>query len=157
MAISGRLYTTGFQNVTVSAVQDAIGIYAGASFKFALHQVNLGQITGTTVANARVRLRMLPATVSAGTGGSAGTVNKTNAGDAAATITSRINDTAQATSGGTIVDLYDDVWNTVNGFVWYPPIPGRPPVMTLSTALVVSLDTALSSLVCSGSVTAEEL
>lgn len=157
MAISGRLYTVVFQNVTVSAVQDTLIVFAGSTRQFALQHCSLGQITGTSVANARVRIRYLPATVTAGSGGSTPTPQKTNPNDAAATVTAHANDTSQATSGGTAVDIYDDAWNTINGFPWYPPIPGRPPVCGLSGAIVLSLDTALSSLVCSGSMTVEEL
>jgi len=157
MAVSGRVYTMGFQNVTLGAVQDALAVYAGASKVFAVLSVNLGQITGTSVANLRVRLRYLPATVTAGSGGTAGVLKPFVAGDAAATITGRINDTTQASSSGTAVDLWDDVWNTVNGFLWVPPVPSRPPVIGLSGAFIVSLDTAPSSLISSGSVTLEEL
>jgi len=157
MAVSGRLYTITFKNVTISAVQDALACFAGSTMKFGLHQINLGQITGTTVANCRVRVLYLPATVTAGSGGSTPTPQKTAAGDAAATVTAHANDTTQATTGGTAVEIYNDVWNTVNGFVWYPPIPGRPPIATISTAVTVSLDTALSSLVCNGTMTVEEI
>lgn len=156
MAVTGRLYTVGFQGVTISAVQDLIAIYPGATKIIGIHQVNLGQITGTSVSNARIRLQYLPATVTTGSGGTAGTVNRVNQGDSAATATARCNDTTQATATG-ILDLVDDVWNTVNGYVWFPPIPGRPLVIPLSGAFRVSLDTTLSSFVSSGSVTFEEL
>lgn len=157
MAVSGRLYTMSFAGVTIAAVQDLLALYAGATRMFGVHAVNLGQITGTTVANARIRHRFLPATVTSGSGGAAGTVNKTAPGDVAATVTGRTNDTTQATTSGTGVDLVDDVWNTVNGYVWYAPIPGRPFIVPLSGAYIISLDTALSSLVCSGSITLEEI
>lgn len=156
MAVSGRLYTITFKNVTISAVQDALACFAGSTMKFGIHQVNLGQITGTTVANARVRIMTLPATVTAGSGGSTPTPQKTGA-DAAATVTAHANDTTQSSTSGTAIEHYNDVWNTISGFVWYPPIPGRPPVVTISAALVVSLDTALSSLVCNGTMTVEEI
>lgn len=157
MAVSGRLYTITFTNVTIAAVQDAICVLAGASRQFGIHQGNVGQITGTTVFNARCRMRYLPTTVTSGSGGSTPTPQKTNPNDAAATITAHANDTTQASTSGTAVDLYGDVINTVNGWVWYPPVPGRPPICGLSGAVVLSIDTAFSSLVCNGSVTVEEL
>lgn len=157
MAMSGRIYTMSFTNVTLSAVQDLLGVYAGAAHIFAVLSVNLGQVTGTTVANQRIRLRYLPTTVTTGSGGSAGTIKPFVATDPAAAISGRINDTTQAVSSGTAIDLWDDVWNTINGFVWVPPIPSRPPVIGLSGALIVSLDTAPSSLVSNGSVTVEEI
>lgn len=156
--ISGRIYAVGFQNVSVSAVQDLIAVYAGASKIFGLLSVNIGQVTGTTVQNLRWRIRYLPSVVTAGSAGSAGTVKPILPGDAAATITARINDTTQATTGGTAVDLWDDVFNTINGALWVPPTPGRPFVCGLSGAIVISLDQApASALTMSGTVTVEEL
>lgn len=159
MALQGRLYTTGFQGVSVTAVQDLINVIAGSSKIFGVHSVNIGQITQTTVGNLRLRLRYLPVTVSNGTGGGAGVVKPYVPGDVAATVTSRINDAStQATSSGTAVDLWDDVFNPINGFLWVPPVPGRPYIIGLSGAFIVSLDTApASAMTVSGSVTLEEL
>lgn len=157
MAMSGRIYTLSFQNVTISAAQDLFLAIAGASRYLGVHQFNIGQITGTTVFNARVRLRYLPATVTAGSGGSTPTPVRTNPNDAAATFTAHANDTTQASSSGTAVDLYDDVLNTVNGMSWFAPVPGRPVICGLSGAFVLSLDTALASFVTNASITIEEL
>lgn len=157
MAISGRIYTMGFQNVTLSAVQDLFNVSAGASKIFAVLSVNIGQITATSVANCRIRLRYLPTVVTAGSGGTAGTLKPFVSGDASVTITGRINDTTQASSSGTIVDIWDDQWNIINGFIWVPPVPSRPPVIGLSGAFIVSLDTAPASIVANGSITVEEL
>lgn len=157
MAVSGRIYTVGFNNVTLSAAQDLICIYAGASKIFAILSINIGQVTATAVANQRIRIRYLPTTVTAGSGGSAGTIKPIVPGDAAATITARINDTTQATTSGTAVDLWDDQWNVINGMLFVPPIPSRPMVCGLSGAITLSLDTAPASLVASGSITVEEL
>lgn len=157
MAASGRIYTVSFQNVTISAAQDMIMVKAGSSNPIALTSVNIGQITGTAVANQRIRIQMLPATVTNGSGGGAGTISKWIASDAATSATARINDTSQATSGGTIIDIWDDQWNIVNGFLWVPPIPTRPPVAAVSAAFRVSLDSAPSSLVTNMTLTFEEL
>lgn len=157
MAASGRLYTVSFQNVTLSAAQDLIMVKAGSSNPIALTSINLGQITGTTVANQRIRIQMLPATVTNGSGGNAGTVSKWIASDAAASATARINDTSQATSGGTIVDIWDDEWNILNGWIWVPPILSRPPVAAVSAAFRIAIDSTPSSIVASGSLVFEEL
>jgi hypothetical protein len=157
MAVSGRLYTMNFNNVSVAAVQDLLALYAGATRMFGVHAVSLGQVTGATVANARLRHRLLPATVTSGSGGAAGVINKTQVGDAAATVTGRVNDTTQATTSGTGVDLVDDVWNTINGYIWYPPIPGRPFLVPLSAAYVISLDTVPATMTVNGSITFEEI
>ena len=157
MAVSGRIYTMGFQNVSLNAVQDLFNVSAGSSKIFAVLSINLGQITGTAVANCRIRIRYFPSTVTAGSGGAAGTIKPWVSGDPAATITGRTNDTTQATSSGTIVDLWDDQWNIINGFLWVPPVPSRPPVIGISGAVIVSLDTAPSAILASGSITVEEL
>lgn len=157
MAASGRIYTVSFQNVTLSAVQDLIMVKAGASNPIALLSVNIGQITGTAVANQRIRIQMIPATITNGSGGSAATITKWIASDAASNATGRINDTVQATSTNTIVDLWDDTWNIINGYLWVPAIPSRPPVIAVSAAVRVSLDTAPSSVVTNMTLTFEEL
>jgi hypothetical protein len=157
MAVTGRIYTLSFNNVTLSAVQDALAVYAGSSKIFAVLSVDLGQITGTTVANLRVRLLYLPSTVTAGSGGSVGTIVRYLPGDAAPTVTGRTNDTTQATSSGTATEIAGGVWNTVNNYLWLPPVPSRPPVIGLGGAFILSLDTAPGSLVANGTVTIEEL
>lgn len=155
MAASGRLYTVAFSNVTISAVQDLFGIYSQSKV-VALQKLSFGQITGTTAFNARLRIRYVPATVTSGSGGGAGTINKTANGDASATATARINDTTQATSSGTVLDMEDEVWNTINNYVWYPAVPGHPLMIPVSSALIISLDTALASYVCNGTCMFEE-
>lgn len=157
MAMSGRIYTMSFTNITLSAAQDLLCVYAGSSKIFALLSVNIGQITATSVANQRIRIRYLPTTVTTGSGGSAGTLKPFVSGDGAATVTGRINDTTQATTSGTAVDLWNDQWSVINGFLWVPPIPSRPPICGISGAITVSLDTSPSSLVTNGSIVIEEL
>lgn len=139
-----RVYTVSFTNVSVSAVQDLFGIYCGSSAAVELHEFVIGQITATTVGNLRLTLKRLPATVTAGSSGNAGTVNKSRSGDAAATATARINDTTQATTSGTAVSLRGDVYNPINGYQ-YLPAPEDRPAANPSEALIVSLDTAPGS------------
>lgn len=145
-----RGYSVQFNNVSVSVVQDLIALYSGASMALELHGLVIGQITGTTVQNLRISVKRLPATVTAGSGGSAPTPQKLMRGDAAATATARANDTTQATTGGTAATLHSDVFNTVNGYQFFWP-PGDMPTIGLSEAAVLSLDTAPgSALVMSG-------
>lgn len=152
-----RPFSIQFSGVSVSAVQDLIALYCGASMAVELHGVDIGQITGTVVQNLRISVKRLPATVSSGTGGNSATPQKLMRGDAAATVTARINDTAQATTTGTAVVLHSDVFNTVNGFQFFWP-PADMPTFGLSEAAVISLDTAPSSaLVMSGTLYFAEL
>lgn len=136
-----RVYTMTYSNVSVSAVQDLMGLYAGTSGAFEWHEFVVGQVTATVVGNLRLSLKRLPATVTSGSGGSAGVLNKSRSGDAAATITGRTNDTTQATTTGTAVLIREDVYNPINGYQ-YLPAPEDRPACNPSEAMVVSLDTA---------------
>lgn len=150
-----RVYTIGFNAVTISAVQDLFSVAATTSMAFEVHWIQLGQVTQNTVGQARLRLRYLPATFTVGSGGAAATPKPINPDDAAATVTGRTNDTTQATTSGTAVDI-PDVWNLLNGYLWMPPVDDRP-VIKPSAAFVLSLDSVLSSLVCSGAMAFGEL
>lgn len=157
MAASGRIYAISFQNVTVAAVQDLFLVLAGATKIIGIQSVTLGQTTNTSVQNLRVRGQYLPTAVTNGSGGAAVTPRPYDPGDAAATITARTNDTTQATSSGTVADLFDDVWNTINGFIWVPPVPGRVPLIGLSGAFRLTLDTVPGAgMVSNGTVVVEE-
>lgn len=152
-----RSYSVAFANITVAAVQDLIAVYCGASMAVELHGVNIGQITGTTVQNLRISVKRLPATVTSGSAGAAGTVQKMGRNDAAATATARINDTTQATTNGTAAVLHADVFNTINGYQFFWA-PADAPTFGLSEACVLSLDTApSSSMVMSGTLYFAEL
>lgn len=153
----GRAYSIEFAGVSVSAVQDLIALYAGASMACKLHGVVIGQVTGTTVQNLKLSVNRLPTTVTAGSGGSTPTPQKINRGDAAATATAHVNDTSQATTSGTKAVLHADVFNTVNGYQFFWP-PDDRPVIGLSEAAVLSLDTAPSSaMTMNGTLYFEEL
>ena len=80
-----RTYSISFKQISVSAVQDLIAVYAGSSMAFEVHSFTLGQITAVNIGNLPISFKRLPATVSAGSGGSSATVQKIMRGDAAAT------------------------------------------------------------------------
>ena len=152
-----RVYTMTTYNVAVSAVQDLMALYAGSSAAFEVHEFVLGQVTATTVGNLRFSLKRLPTTVTAGSGGNAGTINKSRSGDASATVTGRINDTTQATTNGTAVVLRADIYNPINGYQFLPAPEDRP-ACNPSEAVIVSLDQAPgSSETMSASITFGEL
>lgn len=153
--MNGRIYTVSFKAVTLAAVQDLFGIYAGASMAAEIHSVKLGQFTGSTIGSAQIRLRKLPATVTSGSGGASVTPASLRTTDAAATVTARVNDTTQATTSGTAADMADG-WDLPFGYLWMPPEADRP-IIKPSEAFIVSLDTALSSFVASGTLVFREL
>ncbi len=151
-----RVYTMEFSGVAVSAVQDLLAIYTGASKAIKVHEVVLGQVTATTIGNLAITLKRLLPTVTSGSGGTAGTIVPINPGDAAATVTGRTNDTGQATATTTNI-IRGDVVNVLNGYQYLPP-PDDRPIVGLNEAFVVSLNTAPSAAeTFSGTITFEEL
>lgn len=145
MSISSRQYSVVSNNVSVSAVQDLVSVTAGATKILGIVSVDIGQVTATTVGNLEVTLKYLPSTVTAGSGGASATVSPLNPSDAAATATARKNDTSQATTSGTAITLWSGVWNVINNLTWQPTSAIRLPIIGLSGAFVVSLNTAPGS------------
>jgi hypothetical protein len=137
----GRTYTIPFRGVSVSAVQDLCAAYAGASMALEVVSVTLGQVTQTSSELLRVAIKRLPATVTAGSVGTAPTPVPDTGTDAAATFTARVNDTTQATTSGTAVYVHVDVFNLVNGYQWIFPERARPSCK-LSEALIFVLEDA---------------
>jgi hypothetical protein len=155
--MAGRLYTISFADVAVSATQDLINITATANMAFKLWRIELGQKTLTTWEAKGILVKRFPASVTAGSGGSAGNVRKMNNGDAAATVTARINDTTAMTTSGTAETILARDWEFLNGFIWVP-LPDERPVIAPSQGLNINLVTAPSTLMtASGFAVIEEL
>lgn len=153
----GRLYSVNITDVAVSAAQDLINITATANMSFKLWRVELGQRTLTSWEAKTLKIIRHPATVTAGTGGTAATPQKVNNGDAAATVTARINDTTAMTTSGTASVLLQREWEFLNGFIWVP-LPDERPVIAPSQGLAINLPTAPSaSMTVSGFAIIEEL
>jgi hypothetical protein len=145
-----RSYSAAFRNVSVSAVQDLIAIYCGATMAIELHGFVLGQVTGTTVENLEIAVKRLPAVVTSGSGGALGAVNRLMRGDALATVSARINDTTLAITSGSEVALHRDVFNTINGCQFFWP-PADIPTVGLGEAAILELVGApATALVMSG-------
>lgn len=121
-----RMYTVIFENVTVSAAQDLFSLKGSTGKTIRCKRVVLGA-TNTTLQTAqslRLRVKYLPATVTAGSGGTAPTPQLLDPGDAAAAFTARVNDTTQATTSGTAATL---VATGVHNFAgWDFPMPDAP-------------------------------
>lgn len=142
-----RSYSVPFQNVSVSAVEDLVSIFCGASMAVELHGIVIGQTDATSVQELRISVNRFASGYSAGSGGSAPTPSKLSRGDAAATATAHANDTVQTAVGsGSKVVLHSDVFNLVNGYQFFWPTKDIPDA-GLNEALVLSLDTAPTSAV----------
>lgn len=102
-----RTYFVPFENVAVSAAQDLISCKGSAGKTCRLRRIHVG-MTNTTIQTAqglRVRCRYFPATMTQGSGGTAPTPSPADPGDAAASFTAHVNDTSQATTSGTAVNI----------------------------------------------------
>jgi hypothetical protein len=145
-----RIYSAAFDNVTIAAVQDVFYLKAGAANGIEIHHVQLGAGAVTGAAEIRLRLKRLPATVTAGSGGSAPTISTTDSGDTkAATATARANDTTQATTSGTAVIILPWQWNVL-GMFEYLPAPEDREVCQAAEAFVLDVAATPASTVVSG-------
>lgn len=136
-----EIYTIVCKNIAVTAVQDVLAAYAASTKLLKLLAVEIAANGQTTVGNYAMRLRYLPATVTSGSVGASVTPANVNPGGAAASFTARRNDTTQATSSGTAIDLVATQFNPINGYYWQPPVQqGDEPGAGLSTAFILSLD-----------------
>ena len=136
----GRIYRLTFPSTLVSAPQDLVFL-PGATGKMIriLHRwVGATDTTLVTAQSIELRERLLPATVTAGTGGVTGvTPSKTDFGDATCSVTSAgTNNTGKATTSGTALVLWDvgvHLWNGYDDDVDapYPVGPGEAYVFEL--------------------------
>lgn len=152
-----RVYSTFFENVTITAVQDVFSLKAGAANGIELHQIDLSAGAVTAAAEIRLRLKRLPATVTAGSGGTAPVMSPTDSGDTkAATATARANDTTQATTSGTAIVLQAWQWQVLNSFT-YLPAPEDREVIQAAEELVLDIPAAPASTVVSGTIKWREI
>lgn len=106
-----RLYTVSFSAVAISAPQDLVFIPGVTGKLVRILRVWLSPLVDSSLAAAqglKLRCRILPATVTVGSGGTTGiTPSKKDQGDAACSITTAAtNNTTPATTNGTAVVEY---------------------------------------------------
>jgi hypothetical protein len=155
--MTGRMYSINFADVSVSASQDLINITATANMAFKIHRIELGQRSLTAWESKPVKLIRLPASVTAGSGGSAVTPAKLNNGDVASTVTARSNDTTPASTSGAAATLMAREWEFLNGFL-VVFTPDERPVIAPGQAVSLNLPTAPSgATLASGTILIEEL
>jgi hypothetical protein len=136
----GRVYRVTFPGTLVAAPQDLIFLPGAAGKMIRILHRWVGA-TDTSLVNAQsleLRERILPATVTAGSGGVTGiTPSKTDLGDATCSIsTAGTNNTTKATTTGTANILWADGTHIWNGYdddidAPYPVGPGEAYVFEL--------------------------
>jgi len=156
----GRMFKGAFSAVAITAAQDLFYLKASSTVPVLLHSVTLGQKTLTAWEAKELKFVYLPATVTAGSGGSSVTLRGSDPGGmaAAAASTCRANDTTLATSSGTAYDQVDDDWVFTNGYVWLPADPRDRIFIKPGDGLAIRLGSNPSaSMTASGTIEIEEL
>jgi hypothetical protein len=153
-----EVFTIVCENVSVTAVQDLLAAYAASTKKLQLLAVEIGASGQTTVGNYPIRLRYLPSTVTAGSGGASVTPKNVNPDGASPSFTAARNNTTQATTGGTASDVVATMLNPINGYYWQAPVGvGDEPKADLSGAFIVSLDAVSGTLNISATMWVREI
>lgn len=144
----GRLYSVIFANVSVAAVQDLFHLKPAADKMIFLEAVYLSNVGVAADAGdaqeelLRLEIIRFPATVTAGTGGTAPTPTPISANDTAAGFTARVNDvTTVTTTSGTALTEHADGFNVRVPYVWMPP-PEHRILCANAQAVVVRLNVA---------------
>lgn len=154
MSSPGRVYTTSFTNVSISAAQDLFSVINSASTTFELHEFALFADAATTVVQLRIVIKRCTASWVVGSGGTAATFVRRKTKDTAASITGRNNDTTRAT--GTFETWVPLVINELNS-IQYLPAPEDRPCFNVSEEMVIGLEVAPgSATVFNGYCTVEE-
>lgn len=154
-----RVYNVIFEDVSVAAAQDLVGIYGGAGKMCRIRRAWCGPTDNTLPAAQGLKFacRVLPVTVTPGTGGSAPTPQKTDQGDAAATFTARVNDTTPASTNGSAQTCDDNGGHVFNGYERVFVGQGQPTVGPSQAFVFKLLGAPAASLKMSGGVEVEEI
>lgn len=152
-----RRYAVTFEAVSVSAAQDFVTIIGGANKTCRIIRQWWGcaDTTLATGQNLAVRGRVLPVTVSAGSGGTTPTPRPFDGGDAAATFTAHANDTSKSTTNGTARIVEENGSHLYAGYALSFP---APPIVEPNAAYVFELLSSVSgTITISGGVEVEEI
>jgi hypothetical protein len=153
-----REYVVTFEMVSVSLVQDLIAIYGAAGKMARIRSVSLKctESTEPTPTQLVTRCRILPATVTSGSVGTAPTPRPVDPGDAAATITARVNDTTKATTSGTAEIVAEGAEHVMAGYDKSWPADARPIIGPTAAFVFELIQAPSSALHMSGELTVEE-
>lgn len=152
-----RPYEVTFENVLVSAAQDLVTILGATGKICRILRAWVTSVDTTLVTSQQIQLRgrFLPATLTAGSGGTTPTPRPTDPGDAAASFTAHVNDTTKTTTSGTATTLEENGCHLYQGF---DKTFARPPIVGPSEAFVFELLSTVSGTVhMSGGVEVEEM
>lgn len=162
----GRGYAVTFVAVSVAAKQDLFYIKPAADKTTIIEAIYLSNVgVAADAGDAQeelldVQLLYLPATVTAGSVGTAPTARPALVGDTAYGGSCRVNDTTVATSSGTRYPVHADSWNVRIPYVYMPPPENRVEVSN-AAAIVFRLgengSVMADAISCSGTMFIREL
>jgi hypothetical protein len=116
----GLKFTTVFENVSVTAIQDAFSLKASAGVPLKLVMVDIAQNGNSDVGDAQeedLRWQIKIGATTQGSGGSAPTPH--NGQGKTATATAHVNDTTQS-SAGTALTVWSSAFNIRSGMLFIP-------------------------------------
>jgi hypothetical protein len=154
-----RTYDMPFENVAVSAAQDLCAILGPAGKMVRIKRVWVGA-TDTAIPTAQMlqlRCRTATATFAVGSGGAAGVLKPEDTGDAAATVTGRVNDTVKSTTSGAFSIIQELGVHIYQGYDFTWPQDSRPTVGPTQGFVFELLSTVSGTVHMSGGVTVEEI
>lgn len=153
-----RTYRVTFEKVTVSAAQDLMQIKGASGKMLFIKRQWVNAVKDTALPTAQmltIRSRLLPSTVTDGSGGSSPTPRPVDPGDAAATFTAKANNTTQATTSGTAATVFEGGDHVYSG---HEHTFDKPPIVPSSTSFVFELlDAPAAAVILSGGVEVEEV
>lgn len=136
----GRRSVLSFDGVSLAAVQDLFEVRPAANRMCVLERCVLTPDSSEVNQQLKVKVRVLPATVTPGSGGSGGTVSVWDAHDSAPGYTAAVNNTTQASTSGTAKEIGPESFPSQGGFEFNQGEDGPP--FYNGEALVISLTEA---------------
>jgi hypothetical protein len=114
--LRGRVYTVVISGVaSPAAAFDLMELVPAAAKPIRLMRLRISQTSEPTTEEEQLALTITRGATVSGSGGTSPTPRPVNSSDGAAGITAEVMNTTQA-SGGTPAVLFEDVWNTRQGY-----------------------------------------
>lgn len=162
----GRIYAVPFNGTVTTAGGDVDlwSLQAADDIPIRLRGFTLGQLSevgDTAEEGLRITVKYLPATFTAGSGGSSVTAVASGSDPGGSTwgFTARVNDTTVATTSGTAIVRDEFAWNNRNSPYehWYPDLEFCP-IARQTHGIVIRMETTLADdMTFSGVAWVEEL
>lgn len=149
----GRIYTSSFQAVAVTAAQDIFELTAPSTGMFRILSCRIGQSSEEADAQAEMLQIQITRYAASGSGGSTPTENPHLVGSAATGVVSEANNTTQGT---TPTVLLAEAWNVQIGWIYQPAPEEMIWVPPSGIIAIESPDTPADSITLSGAITYEE-